>query len=409
MKKYSQQTRSRMNAVLFIAMAMVALFAVSCEENPSTPSLYDPNYTGGPTPTLASVTPADSAQTGVDTLTLTGQNYSTVLTDNIVYLNSSVANVVSATTTQLRILTPLIFGDSISTVVAVQRAPKFSNPIVYKLRAAIVKFGGQVATEAMFGITTDTAGNVYVSYTDVAQEKGILKFTPSGVRSAYAPATIGAPQWNSLKMGPSNVLYATRGIRALYAFPANGGGSATVFVAFASGVTIADFDFDADKNIWAGGDNSNIYRVQPNKTITAYPFVGTVRSLRVYSGYLYFSAKTTTAGEQIWRAPISGGVLGTPQVYFDFGAYYPGAKAFGITFASDGTLYIGTDHPGRIVVVQPSLSRGMPYAVYTALVSPACNTFAWGSGNSLYATSSGGGFVQIIVWRSQGAPYYGVL
>jgi len=167
-----------------------------------------------------------------------------------------------------------------------------------------------------------------------------------------------------------------------------------------------DLDFDGDKNIWAGGNNTNIFRVEPNKTVTTYPFVGAVRSLRVYNGFLYFSAKTD-AGDKIWRAQISGAGLGTPEVYFDFGAFYPNASALGITFSSDGVLFIGTDGPARIVVVQATKAHGAPYMTYSALVSPACNSFAWGSGENLYASASNGFLVKIVARGKQGSPNYG--
>jgi len=45
--------------------------------------------------------------------------------------------------------------------------------------------------------------------------------------------------------------------------------------------------------------------------------------------------------------------LGAEQVYTDFGAHYSGYELSAITFASDGSLFIGTNAPPGIVVVHP--------------------------------------------------------
>ena len=399
-----------------IGMASLVLALMSCEENPSTPNLYDPSNTGGATPSVTSVSPADSAQAAIDTLIITGQNFSTVPSNNLVFLNASSGNVVAATATQLTVTTPFVVGDSVSIAVAVQGSSKLSNAIVYKLTAAVKTFGGLTVTELAYGLATDTSGNLYAAITASNLEAGILKITQSGARSSYAPATAGTTKWNSIKMGPSNTMYAARGVRALYSFPTNGGGSAAIWTAsFPGGISITEFDFDAGKNIWAGGNTANIFQVQPNKTLTPFPFLGNVRSLRAYNGYLYFSALTDSLsgrpaselGEKIWRAQITGGGLGTPEVYFNFDQAYPGSSAFGITFSSDGVLYIGTDAPGRIVVVLPNKTYSTPYATYSALLGPACYTFAWGKGDQLYVSGSNGALARISVRGKQSAPYYG--
>ena len=389
-----------------VLAALLAIFLIGCE-NPETGSLYVENAgSPNPQPAITSISPTGGAFAGMDTLTIVGSNFSTVLAENTVLFGTTTATILSATATQMKVIPPLVTGDNIGVRVSVFRASLFSNTINYKLSAAIEKFGGLLDFEAAAGIAVDAAGNLYASYTSNGAEAGILKLTGSGARSAYAPSSPGVAMWASIKMGPSNILYAARGVRAIYAFPANGGGVAALWQAFPTGVSISDLDFDGDKNIWAGGNNTNIFRVEPNKTVTTYPFVGAVRSLRVYNGFLYFSAKTD-AGDKIWRAQISGAGLGTPEVYFDFGAFYPNASALGITFSSDGVLFIGTDGPARIVVVQATKAHGAPYMTYSALVSPACNSFAWGSGENLYASASNGFLVKIVARGKQGSPNYG--
>jgi len=225
------------------------------------------------------------------------------------------------------------------------------------------------------------------------------------LESGYALATAGVALWTSLKMGPNGYLYAARNSRAVYRFSPGGGSSAALWVALPTGSTIYDLDFDQNGNLWGGGNSTNIYRVQSDKTITTFPFVGNVRSLRVYNGYLYFAARTE-AGEKIWRAQISSSGLGTPEIYFDFAAY-PTNTPLAITFSSDGVLYIGTDSPDGIVIVNPNKTYSAPYGAYKASFGTGLSYFAWGGADDLYTSTSNGILLKFTIRGKKSAPYYG--
>ena len=132
--------------------------------------------------------------------------------------------------------------------------------------------------------------------------------------------------------------------------------------------------------------------------ITSFPFVGNVHSVRVFSGYLYFAAKTD-AGEKIWRAPISASGLGATELYFDFAAAYPTNVPLAITFASDGTMYVGTDSKDGLLIVTSNKTYSAPYAIYSALFGTGLNYFAWGSADDLYATTSNGSLLKFTISR----------
>lgn len=390
---------------LFLSLAAAGLLFVSSCSNPKNGSLYDPNMTMKPQPTIASVTPAGSAVAGMDTLIIAGTNFSSVASENTVFFNTTAASLLSSTPTQITLKAPLPALDSIAIRVSVFGADLFSNTFQYKLLAGIAAFGGLQSTETATSILTDNNGNLYSGYSNLGLEAGILKLTPQGVRSTYAPTTSGVASWSSLKMGPSGYIYGARNVRALYRF-APGGGSSAVLWTQITGTTLTDIDFDQSGNLWAGGNNSNIYRIAQDKTVSPYPFVGAVHSIRVYNGYLYFAAKTD-AGEKIWRAPISTSGMGTPEIYFDFAAAYPSNVPIAITFSSDGILYIGTDSPDGLVVVNPNKTYSAPFAAYQSLYSPGFLSLAWGATNDLYATSSSGVLMKITVRGKTSAPYYG--
>jgi hypothetical protein len=128
--------------------------------------------------------------------------------------------------------------------------------------------------------------------------------------------------------------------------------------------------------------------------------------LRVYDGYLYFAA-LTDAGEKIWRAQISSSGLGTPEIYFNYAAAYPTNIPLAITFSSDGILYIGTDSPDGVLVVNPDKTYSAPYTVYRASFGTGLSFFAWGSADDLYCSTSDGILLKLTIRGKTSAPYYG--
>lgn len=394
----------------FLLLAALGLFLLnSCSKN-DAPSLYDPNTTYKPAPTITSISPAGSAFAGMDTIVIQGTNFSSVLAENSVFFNASSAALLAATATQISIVAPLVTMDSIGVRVNVAGSLQFSNTAQYRLRAGAAPFGGLLAIpltiELATSLATDANGNLFSCYSLNGTEAGIIKFTPAGARTSYAPGTSGVLLWTGLKMGPAGYIYAARNFRALYRFAPGGGASGVLWLAFPVGTVIADLDFDQAGNAWGAGNNANIYNVQQSKTITTSPFVGNVHSVRVYNGYLYFAAKTD-AGEKIWRAQIQSTSLGTPEIYFDFAAAYPANVPLAITFSSDGTLYIGTDSPDGLVVVSPSKSYTAPFKAYYTSFGTGLGFLAWGNADDLFASTTNGLLLKFTVRGKKSAPYYG--
>jgi hypothetical protein len=391
------------SSLFFTALGL--LFLSSCTK-PDDSSLYDPNVSYRPSPSITSISPSGGAVAGMDTLIVRGTNFSSVLAENSVYFNAAPATLLSATATQIVLVAPMVASDSIGVRVAVSGSLQFSNTSLYKLSAGVVPWGNLLATETSTSVATDAAGNLFSGFSLSAIEAGIIKCTPTGVRSTYAPATSGVVLWTSLKMGPGGYLYAARNFRAVYRFAPGGGASGAVWLAFPVGTAINDIDFDQNGNLWGGGNNLNLYRVDPNKAITTFPFVGNVHCVRVFNGYLYFSAKTD-AGEKIWRALISSGTLGTPEVYFDFGAAYPANVPLSITFSSDGIMYVGTDTQGGLLVVNANKTVSAPFGAYQSRFGTGLAYLAWGSADDLYASTSNGILLKFMIRGKKSAPYYG--
>jgi len=396
-----------------VAIGVIAFFA-GCEEDPP-PSLYNPVRSGGPPPTIVSVAPSDSALAGVTTMVITGTNFSTTPGDNLVFFNASQATVLQATTTQLTVRAPVLIKDTISLKVSVLGSELFSNVIQYKLTAAVSDFGVGPTPEEPLGIACDTSGNIYVSMLSGGVGIGDKRFTPSGGRSDYSPPfSTAVNKWTALKVGPGSYMYAAAARNAIFRIPPGGGASAPWASVASVGITsVYDFDFDQNKNIWGGGDNAAIVRVKPDRSVTAFPFVGDVRSVRVFNGHLYVSARTDTVWK-IWRFPLmTGDSLGAAEEYFDFTATYgSGVGAYAITFSSladGGTMFVGTDgSAGSIVIVNPD---GSSERFYPGLFTARSLLFAYGKGQELFVSRTGSSNAEKKIIRAltqkNGAPYYG--
>lgn len=394
-----------------------------CEKE-AAPSIYNPNHIDAPAPVIASITPVDSAQGGVDTLVISGSNFSAETGKNIVYVNATAATIYQSNKTQILVKAPRTeVGDSALIRIAVQGAEKFSNGIYYKIQPAIIDYAEVTnpkllgANEFVKAVTTDSSGNVYVSVTLVSatgsSDLGIRKISPNGVMTTFAPPASGVSEVLPLKMGPDGSLYTIRSSRRIFRYNSAGTNSGTAWITLSpASVSITDFDFSTNKTLWAAGSNNpitnaTIYAILPNATIKTFPFAASVRSVRVYNNYLYMSAQKDSVWG-IWRAQLlANDDLGTPELYFDFSAAF-GLSVIpqGITFSANGDLYIATNAPAGIVIVTPSNISMVRYTDYSSLFGSFVRYLAWGNGTELYAVTNEGKFLKMYA-RAYSAPYYG--
>jgi hypothetical protein len=398
--------RQLLTGVLLVLGALVG-----CKVDPPA-SLYDPNYQNRPTPTISSIAPPGVALAAVTTITITGTNFSPDKTQNQVMFDATPGTILSASATQLTLVSPIMIKDSVKVRVTVMGATLFSNILYYRLDAAVLEFGVDTkSAEDPYGMDCDSAGNLYVSLVKNSDGSplGVKKFTPSQVRTDYSPAAPGATKWSSLKVGPGGVLYAARQLNALYRIPAGGGTAALWTTPTLGGLgRVNDLDFDAAGNIWAAGNDTKICRVTSAGAVKTFPFTANVRSVRVFNGALYLGGTDGTI-EAVWKGTIvSSDSLGPLTVYYDNSAHYApqAAQVTAVTFSIDGNMYVGTDAAEGILIVT---STGGVSALYPGLMSPTPINFAWGKGTELYASRGGGTLNRILRINTlkQGAPTYG--
>jgi hypothetical protein len=402
--------RTRVTVVI-LAVVVLAGVWMGCKEDPPA-SLYDPNYVSGPQPKVTSIAPATDALAGVTMLTITGQNFSDVPANNLVFFDKTYATALTSSATQITVKAPLLAKDSIQVKIAVSKSDLYSDPFLYNLdTAAFEKWATYGTGEYGAGIECDRNGNLYVSLLSTTGGLGVKKFTPTGVRTDYAPIlSTSVASWRNMKFGPGDTLFCVATGRAIvFAIPS--GANPAVWKSGGGLGNLNDLDFDANGNIWAAGATGNIYKVSRTKVVTSFPCVGTLRGIRVFNNAVYVAGRRDSL-EKVWRFPIVGAdSLGAESEYFNITAVYgSGLNVINaIAFMSDGSLLIGTDNAEGLRLVAPGGASSAAY--YPGVVFGQTVSLTWGTGANLYQSRQAAGAVTASAVRintqKSGAPYYG--
>ena len=112
MKKY--------NIIIFILILSTIFIQMGCENN-YPDSIWDPSYSSKPTPIISDITP-DSSYSGIGIITISGQYFSSDISENRVFFNGASGKVLSASETVLEVQVPTLVEDSILIQVDVKDA-----------------------------------------------------------------------------------------------------------------------------------------------------------------------------------------------------------------------------------------------------------------------------------------------
>jgi len=394
--------------IISIVSIVTIMLLISCSPD-TTPSLYS-EKDGGATPVITSMEPAQGLA-GVTEITISGENFSTEISNNFVYFGPLPATIISASENELRVLAPDLVKDSIQVKVAVSGVEKFSDFKLYNLDAAVSEVYPFLGFQQPYAVTSDELGNIYFSLTEAGAGKGVKKITPDGELVDFAPKG-GETFYFGLKYKTGGILYGVRGVRAI--FEITEGNAPKTYAVLDNGTSMFDLDFDKNGNIWTAGKGGKIYRVTPDKDIKSFEFADNVSSLRIFNDYLYLAVKSEISQDIIRLPIVSSDSLGAAEIYFPFSANY-GFEILdmqAITFANDGQLYIGTDGLNPIIYVNADGTYGY---WYENLVSPKIINFGWSTGVTLYAVREefiGSGIettqtIYTINMEKSGAPEFG--
>ncbi|WP_340105681.1 IPT/TIG domain-containing protein [Rhodohalobacter sp. 8-1] len=396
--------------LIVIVLGMVSMIGCNGESS----SLYDPNYEPErPDPIISNIEPEGGWLGGVDEVIITGENFSDVEEENRIYFNGEIGTVNSASQTEIRVRPAVVTGENVPVRMAVRKALNFSNTIEYQLDPAVIPAPGSIGEENVLGIATDISGNIYYSYQDGdGIPRGVRRWnTENNSVEQYITSRV---DWISLKVGPDDLIYATRNNRAIYRETDQRTIDTNPFAIGANGEAFRDIDFDPDDNLWAVGDNDNIFRINiTTGAIERFPFAADLRAVRYYDGKLYMGGRFDDGSEagslEIWTMDVSDGEANNPQQLLNLTEVAAvDFTLFTLTFDSSGTLFIGADTGTGIYTW--SEGAGLQ-EFYPGLIEPTAYAFAWHD-NFLVASATkfdeDTRFALKIDVRRQGAPYYGI-
>lgn len=369
-----------MNTPYLISGLLIFLLLSSSCDSGTAPSLYDPDRSSLSDPTIDTVVPEGSALAGVDVITITGSNFSTQPTENLVYFGTDRGNVLEASATQLQVFAPNSPQPELQLRMSVVGAENFSNSVAYGLDAPFIEFGDVKDFEDIYGITTDDDGNLYASLVAFNLGVGIIQINPEGERSDYITSSF---PWTDIEFGSNNTLFAVRSVRALFSAPKDGTNLAVFAVIPNSATRLNSIAIDSNDRVWTSGTDADLYRIDPDKSIHTFDFEPDVRDIVLFGDYLYVAGVQEDRG-MIWRFPIDASSnLGSAEDVYGFGS--TGITPYALEFSEDGYLYVGVDDTDPVLLINPD---GDGEILYPDVITQPVRQFTWGLEDQLFAATN---------------------
>lgn len=394
------------NSMMILLSFGLLAFFIGCSEDPE-PSLYNLVSPAGVVPTITSISSSTSTPlAGFSTLSIHGKNFSPNVDENFVFFNGVKGTVLSATTTKIDVKSPAsVFGDSIQVRVTVYKNENISNTFIYAISNPInipFPFDPKVG-DVPWSVTAFNNGDLLVSL----DGKGIKRIS-AGVISDYIPK--GAESyWNAIKLQSNGNVFAARNLRGVWRLLQNTTPSTAPWAITPTGTRVWDFDWDQNLNLWAVGNNNVIIKIKSDLTSSTYNFVGNLRAVRFFNGYLYVAGARDNV-EKVWRFVVdSNGDLGAEEEYFNLSARNPAVTINTMAFSADGFLYLGTNKKtDPIIEIKPDRTASDFYPG----VIPASDvlSFYWPQGQFLYFIRKADTRDQTVIrvnMLKNGAPNYG--
>jgi hypothetical protein len=393
-------------AALLAAASLVVM--TGCEYDAAQPLWYQ-DYTEPPSPQITKIEPDTVAKAGVNTITILGENFATGTGTNIVYFGTATADIFESSATSIKVYRPNLATDSCTVKVVSSTAFLVAKyPKKYRIDPVVEEYGGFRDNLALSVIAVDAAENLYVVESG---SRNTYKITPDGQKTILGRTT-RAP--TDAKIGPGGKLYLPGNNRSIDMMDLVSGVAST-WIQLPAGKVVRFGDFDANGYFYTGGTRTDLMIVAPDLTTRAAGFYLTTEivAVRVYNGYVYVATRSSaTAPAVIWRHALdASGNVGAQEWVLDMNATEFASRTLrAITFSANGAMYLATDSPDPILLVEPTTQKVEIF--YKGILSPYCKHFYWGSGTNIYMISGDTNLGQ--VWTvfkfdagTKGAPYYG--
>ena len=390
----------------------ISLLVFSCEDPNYPENIWDEDDQGNASPSISSVEP-EAAFAGIDTLTISGQNFSENTSENLVYFNNMLGEVINATSTSLSVITPNLVSDSVQIRVAVQGAFLFADhSSLYTLTAAVLDYGPFDQFTDIFSLDLDRDENLIVSLDGTPN----AEFWIVDTNQDSAVWSGALAKGSGMKLGPTGSVYFVNYQRFLYkdeqGTPKE---NSEIFKRLNGNAT--DLDFDSYGNLFVGGAGSTVDVVDINDDggltsgVTEAKNLDTldILSLKVFNDYLYVLTTTVTSDQAIYKMQIldDSGSLGDLELVFDWSAYTNKlSSALCFTLSESGDLFVGSDSDDQPLTY---IQNGNASGFYSSILTAPISYMAWGNSNYLYLINKTEetNRVQRVDTRMSGADYYG--
>lgn len=382
-------------SLLFFGFS-AALLVSACENNNS---VFDPDFKlPGTTPVIDLITPDPSYLAGVDSVIVTGQNFSSNIEELTINFGGAPGVILKATETELLVRPGVKHGVNMDVKVSKRGAEFFSDSYTYTLRQPMGFYPGtDINSSPNTPVAVDGNNNIYA----LVNRNGIIRYTkiaPDGTITRDLTRFPGEPRpdpedkspfptdstmrftsYSDLEIGPNGDMFMTEaGIRAIFTKPFGNDKREGVWAASSSGaLKIQDIVFDSNGYLWVVGLGSNeIHRFTvATKSENKFPFTGDFKSVAFSDvNNELFVAGDINGSNQIWKFAIDGsGNLDAGTLYFDFGSNYDGIVNSMIV-ASNGELIIATTAEESLVRLFPN---GKHEKLYPGMTKQGAFSLTW--------------------------------
>lgn len=394
---------------------IAALIILSCKDGIS---VYDPDYQSSePRPVISNISPVDGYLAGVDSVIVTGENFSSVIDELTINFGGSPGVIKSATETQLVVRPGTITGDTVSVLVSRRGAEFFSNSYPYRLDPAIVNHPGLDANYRPLSVIAVDADESIYGFVNISSDIKFRKITKEGVISTYSGKT-RFNNYTGAKFGSDGTLYLVSPASpaaAIFTMPPGGNAPGAVegvwaFPPASDRARFVDLAFDNNGYIWVVGNNENIYRYTfSDKSLKRFPFAENLRVSYVYNNELYV-AGSDSIGQKVWKFSIDGsGDLSSPEEVLILTGSQGSIRS--LTFDTDGRMYLAVVEGEHGILVFDQNNKLTP--LYEFVLEGAYYSLTWDEeGNIIGAVSSGqnGSLLlnKIDMFNRFKAPIYGI-
>jgi len=385
----------KINHLLYnkILISIILILLVACSEYDVTSPRWEQDYEDVPVPVITSVNPADGAAAGVNTITITGENFLDVPDTNGVYFNNVPAEIISNSATSITVRRPNLVAEGANIKVVPNQTLVVAKHGPYKIDPVINAYGSFLDNLALYAVTVDPNENLYA--VESGTPHNIIKVSSTGEKETLG-TTSYAP--NRAVIGPDGRLYLTRSNnREILVYDETTDTEASRWTRLPRGITVSHGLFDTEGYFYAGGDGGGLVSVAPNPDIndpavneTGYYDNDEILGLTIYQNYIYLAVLISSPDTEhpelaVWRHSLGGaGTVGDMELVLDLSANEISASRTitSINFDANGNLFIGTDADDPILI-NPAGTNNIDY-FYKNILPSNCKQFYYGSGNYIY-------------------------